>query len=128
MAVLSATTKGILAGKATKGVAKRPGLRGAGARAAAPAGKLGLRVGKPVAKHQARQRIERIGEAARSFGEALATYGPQAAEEFGLVEPPKPKRTAPRVAAGIVIGAGAVYFLEPEHGREHREKVLRLVA
>jgi hypothetical protein len=70
----------------------------------------------------------RIGEAMRSAGETLVTYGPQAAQNLGLVEVPKPKRTAPRVAAGVVIGAGAMYFLEPEHGKEHREKVAHLVS
>jgi gas vesicle protein len=32
------------------------------------------------------------------------------------------------VAAGVVIGASAVYFLEPENGREHRERLVKLVA
>jgi hypothetical protein len=38
------------------------------------------------------------------------------------------KRTAPKVAAGAVLGASAMYFLEPEHGKEHREKVAQLVS
>lgn len=31
-------------------------------------------------------------------------------------------------ATKAMIGAGAAYFLEPAHGREHREKLLKLVA
>jgi hypothetical protein len=30
---------------------------------------------------------------------------------------------------GVVkVGASAVYFLEPENGREHREEVLKVIA
>jgi hypothetical protein len=47
---------------------------------------------------------------------------------LGWWSSPSRSEARPRVAAGVVIGAGAVYFLEPEHGREHREKVLKLVA
>ncbi|HLY51215.1 MAG TPA: hypothetical protein VKR21_18630 [Solirubrobacteraceae bacterium] len=54
-------------------------------------------------------------------------HAPRAAYDLGLAEPPKPKRTAPRLVAGVVIAASAVYFLEPEHGKEHREKVTQLV-
>jgi hypothetical protein len=131
MAVLSTTTKGKVGAKATRVAIKNPRLLRAGAQAVPPIGKIGFRVGKPLTKRRVRkgvQNVQRLGSAARSFGESLVTYGPQAAYELGLVEPPKPKRTAPRVAAGIVIGASAVYFLEPEHGREHREKVAQLVS
>ncbi len=30
---------------------------------------------------------------------------------------------AGRFAAGVAVGAGAVYFLEPERGRAHRQRV-----
>jgi hypothetical protein len=86
------------------------------------------KVGMLVAKRRARKRIERLGEATMNLGQLLVTYGPQAAANLGLVEQPKPKRTAPRLAAGAVLGASAVYFLEPEHGKEHREKVLQKVS
>lgn len=115
--ILTKGAKGVAGVKATKGVAKNP--------------RTVVKASKPVAKRKARKgvnRVERFGEAAAAFGRELVVYGPQAAQELGLVEAPKPKRTAPRVAAGVVIGAGAVYFLEPEHGREHREKVTQLVA
>jgi hypothetical protein len=120
MAILSKGAKTAAGMKAAKGLAKNPGVV-----------KFGVKATKPVARRKARQgahRIERLGEAAAAFGRELVEYGPQAAQELGLVELPKPKRTAPRVAAGVVIGASAVYFLEPENGREHRERLVKLVA
>ena len=47
----------------------------------------------------------------RTVGPLVAEYGPPLAEQFGLIEKPKPKRTAPRVLVGVVIGAGAMYVL-----------------
>jgi hypothetical protein len=61
-------------------------------------------------------------------GELIAIHGPQAAQELGLIEAPKRKRTGPRFLAGVVVGAGVVYFFEPDRGRAHRERVLALVA
>ncbi|HET8976957.1 MAG TPA: hypothetical protein VFN87_02300 [Solirubrobacteraceae bacterium] len=86
-------------------------------------GKAGFKVAKAAAK-----RPQQIVRASRILGETLAVTAPRAAYELGLAEPSKPKRTGPGVAAGIVIGAGAMYFLEPEHGSEHREKVAQLVS
>jgi F0F1-type ATP synthase membrane subunit c/vacuolar-type H+-ATPase subunit K len=143
MAVLTKGAKGVVGVKAAKGAAKNPGILTKGAKGFAGVKavkgvannpnvvKLGAKASKPVAKRKARKgvkRVERFGEAAAEFGRELVVYGPQAAQELGLIEQPKPKRTAPRVAAGVVIGATAVYFLEPETGREHREKVMKLVA
>jgi hypothetical protein len=141
MAVISTTTKGKAGVKGAKALAKRPQLLANGAKAAVPAGRFALKArkpalkvgkpalkaGKPVLKRKARKRADQIEDAARRFGEALAVYGPQAAYELGLAEPPKPKRTAPRVVAGIVIGASAMYFLEPGQGSERRKKVVELV-
>lgn len=56
----------------------------------------------------------------------MAVHATRAAYELGLAKPPK--RTTPRVVAGIVIGASAVYFLEPESGPKHRKKVVKLVS
>jgi hypothetical protein len=125
MAVLGKATKGFIGVKATKGVAKNPKILQAGAKAAPPAAKLGWKVAKPRLSRGTRRRAERLGDV---VGSALTVYGPQAAEQLGLIEPPKPKRTAPRVIAGVVIGATAMYLLEPEHGREHREQLLQLVS
>jgi hypothetical protein len=128
MAVLDTTTKTKIGARAGKTAAKNPRPLLVAAKAARPVGTFAVKASKPFAKRRMRQRAERLGDAARTIGETLVIYGPPAAYELGLAEPPKPKRTAPRVAVGIVIGASAVYFLEPEHGREHREKVAQLVS
>ncbi|MBV8989804.1 MAG: YtxH domain-containing protein [Solirubrobacterales bacterium] len=125
-------TKAKVAGKTVKGLAKYPVAR----KAARPAVKLAFRAGKPVAKRKARQRVAPITDAAQRVGEAaglayamIATYGPDAARQLGLIEPPpKPKRTAPRVVAGAVIGGTAVYFLDPDSGEQRRKKVADLVS
>lgn len=62
----------------------------------------------------------------RPQAEQVAVHATRAAYELGLAKPPK--RTTPRVVAGIVIGASAVYFLEPESGPKHRKKVVKLVS
>jgi hypothetical protein len=128
MSVISTTTKGKVGLKAAKGAAKRPRAVLAGTRAAIPAAKLGVKASRPLLKRRARQRADQLLDVSRKVGQALTVYGPQTAYELGLAEPPKPKRTAPRLAAGIVIGASAVYFLEPGQGREHRERVAQLVS
>jgi gas vesicle protein len=133
--LLNAPTKGKVARGAAKTAAKHPSATWTGVRRSAPAAKFAFKIGKSMAKRRSRSRMQRLGATARTTGdwiaatgELLATYGPQAAQELGLIEAPKRKRTAPRVAAGVVIGAGAVYFFEPERGRAHREKLLSLVA
>lgn len=124
MSVLSGTAKGTAGLKAAKVAARNPKVLRAGAKAAPPAAKLGWNFAKPRMKRTTRRKAERFGDA---LGTTLAVYAPQAARQFGLAEPPKPKRTAPRVALGILIGAAAVYFFEPQHGAQHRERVLGLV-
>jgi len=127
MSLISTRTKGRAGIKAAKIAAKRPQLLLAGTKVAVPATKAGLKASKPLLKRRARQRVEQLDRVSRSLGEALAVHAPRAAYELGLADPPKRKRTAPRVVAGIVIGASAMYFLEPEHGKEHREKVAQVV-
>lgn len=90
---------------------RHPALRRATVRAAKPDAKLGWRVGRIVIRRKARARIERVGAASRTVARFAVIYGPMAAEVFGLVEAPKPKRRAPAFAAGVVIGAGAMYVL-----------------
>jgi hypothetical protein len=138
MAVLSKTTKGKLGLAAAGTLLKNPRATKRAtkvvAKATAPAAKGGLKVTKAIAKRKARGRIEDLGDAARGFGAAtrgvvttVATYGPQAAQALGWVEPPKRKRTAPRVLVGIVIGATGMYLLEPgAAGREHRAQLAKL--
>jgi hypothetical protein len=117
MAWLSTTTKGKVGVKAAKGLAKRPALA-----------KLTFSASKPLIKRRARQSAEQLADSARTVATIFAIYSPLVGQELGLVEAPKSKRTAPCVATGIVIGAGAVYFLEPQYGRERREQLLRLVS
>jgi hypothetical protein len=135
MSVISAVTKGKAGARMAKVIARSPGALAKGARfawpvakAAVPVRKAGLKASKPLRKRRARRRVEKVNDLARQAAEVLTVYAPRTAYELGLAEPPKSKRTAPRVAAGVVIGASAVYFLEPEHGREHREKVAQLVS
>src|SRR5579875_2444509 len=145
MAVLSRRTKGRLAIKAAGGAAKRPGVVAAlgrtgvgvgkvGARSAPPLARATLRVGRPIVKRRARRRLSAAADTAgavaafvETAGEILAAYGPPAAQALGLCEPPRQRRTAPRVALGVLIGAGAMYLLEPGQGAEHRRQLLRLV-
>jgi hypothetical protein len=112
-------------GKAAKAAARRPLLT---TKMAIPAGKAGVKASKPVLKRQARALAGQLDEASRSFGETLANYAPGLAYDLGLAKPPKPKRSTPRVLAGAALGAGVVYFFEPENGKKHRKKIARLVS
>ena len=91
-------------------------------------GKAGVKAAKTVAKRQAKQSVKQVNRASRTIGEALAVQAPRVAYELGLADPPKPKRTTPRVVVGAVMGASAVYFFEPGQGKKHREKVAQLVS
>jgi hypothetical protein len=105
------TSKVRIGAKGAVAMARHPTLRRTTVRVATPPAKLGWRVGKIVVRRKARAQIERFGEAGRTVGALALIYGPMVAEVFGLVEAPKPKRRAPAFAAGLVIGAGAVYVL-----------------
>jgi hypothetical protein len=126
MSLISNKTKGKAGLKASKTAAKHPRMVAKGSKLALPVGKAGMKAGKPLAKRRVKQRAEQLDRASRTVGEVLAVYAPQVAYEFGLAQPPKPKRMAPRILVGVVIGATAMYFLEPGHGKEHREKVAQL--
>jgi hypothetical protein len=129
MAVLSNSTKGKVGLKAAGAAIKNPAATRFVAKASAPAAKGGLRLGKTVGKRKANRRLEDVGKTARTVGQTIATYGPEAAQLLGWVEPPKPKRTAPRVLVGVVIGAAAMYLLEPsDAGKERRSKARALVS
>lgn len=127
MSVISRAPKGKAGIKALKAAAKRPRIALTGVKIAVPAAKAGLTASKPLLKRRARRSVKQLDQASRALGEALAVHGPRMAYDLGLAEAPKPKRTTPRVAAGVLIGASAVYFLEPGLGREHRAKVAQLV-
>jgi hypothetical protein len=126
--MLSTTTKVKLGAKGARGTARHPGMVRAGVKGGTAMGRMAAKVTVPIAKRRARRRIAGLADTARDIGQTLVTYGPDAAVNLGLIEPPKRKRTAPKVAAGAVLGASAMYFLEPEHGKEHREKVAQLVS
>jgi len=135
MRLVNTPTKGKLVRTAAKTAGKHPNATWTGVRRSAPAARLAFKLGRSMYQRRTRRRMQRIGATARTTGEwlaatgeLLATYGPQAAQELGLVEAPKPKRTAPRFVAGVAVGAGVVYFFEPERGRVRREKLLELVA
>jgi hypothetical protein len=129
MAALSNSKKGKLGRKAAGTAIKHPRATRLVAKASAPAAKGGWRLGKTIAKRKVGRRIEDVGKTARAVGDTIAIYGREAARLLGWVEPPKPKRTAPRVLVGIVIGATAMFLLEPgEPGKERRAKVLALVS
>jgi hypothetical protein len=70
----------------------------------------------------------RIGGAARTAGAIAVTYGPLVARLVVAPEPPRKRRTGSAVLAGMVIGAAAVYLLEPEHGSVRRRRVMALVS
>jgi hypothetical protein len=114
---MPSTTKARLGAKGAVVMARHPTLRRATVRAAAPPAKVGWRVGKVVAKRKVRAQAERVGAAAQTAGALVAIYGPMAVEVFGLVEAPKPRRRVPVFAAGVAIGAGALYVLNRTHPR-----------
>ena len=126
------TTKGQSGWQAARTAAQK-----AGGKSTSPLANLSFNFANPFAKpppgrlEQIGARLAELGEAIFEIGEAvgatMAMYGPLAAQRLGWAEVPKQKRTAPRVAAGVVIGAGAMYFLEPKHGSERRGQLLRLV-
>jgi hypothetical protein len=105
--VVSKKTKAKMGARGAAAVASRPTLR----RASAPTAKVGWRVGKVVAKRKVGGHAQRLGTAGKMAGSMALVYGPMAAEVFGLVDAPKPRRRAPVFAAGVVTGAGATYLL-----------------
>jgi hypothetical protein len=104
---VSTKTKAKLGAKTAKSAAKNPRV----VRAAMPVAKLAFRVGKPVAKRKVRRRAQRLGTTARTAGEWVVVFGPIAAEALGLVEAPKRRHTGWRVVVGVLMGAGAMYYL-----------------
>jgi hypothetical protein len=78
--------------------------------------RAGVPTAKVVVKRQMRDRMERIGPAARTAGSIVMIYGPMAAEALGLIDAPKPKRRAPAFAAGAVTGGVASYVLLRQRG------------
>jgi hypothetical protein len=98
--MLSAKSKARIGARAAKGLALNEGMRD-----------VALESLPPVAGRRFRPKKRRA----------------RRREQLGLLEHPKPKRTTPRVAAGVVLGATAVYFLDPHSGAQHRRQLQDLV-
>lgn len=111
-----------------KVIIEDPQIRRAAVEAAPPVARLGVTVGKRVARRQAREQIKQISDAVNTLSMLVSTYGPQLVKQLGLIEEPKRKRTAPRFVAGALIGAGTMYLLEPQTGSEHRQQLQRLMS
>ena len=105
--------------EAAKGLIADPAIRSAAAEAAPPVARLSLNVGKRFARRRTRRQLEQIGDTINTLATLLATYGPLLGQQLGAVEPPRQKRTAPRVASGVVIGATAMYVLRPKLPQSH---------
>lgn len=126
MTALRTTTKARLGVKAAAAAVTHPRATSRGGRLVA---RVARTVGPPLARRRARNRAAELGDTMRSVGRTIVTYVPPLAREISYaVEPPPRPRTAPRVAAGFVLGAGAMYFLEPDQGAAHRASVRELVA
>jgi hypothetical protein len=118
MSVLSTKTKARVGVKTAKQAAKHPKLALRGARGTRPV----VRAVVSMRTRQVRDQAAAVLDAGRSVGQTLFDAGRQAA----TAQVPG-KRTAPRVAVGIVIGATAMYFVDPASGGERRRGVLGLI-
>ena len=101
-----------------QGIIQDPQIRRAAAEVVSPMAQLSLGLGKRLARRRARRRIQQLNDTLNTARALVTTYGPQVVEQLGLVEAPKPKRTAPRFIAGAVLGAGMMYLIEPRHRRQ----------
>ena len=131
MSALSTTTKARLGVKATKHAAKRPKLllRGAAKPVVRGRAKLWSRRKKGQAQRHAGsvvQTAQKVGQTTFATGQAAVALGRQLALQQAEARAGH-KRTAPRVAAGVAIGATAMYFLEPGSGAQHRQTLSGMV-
>jgi hypothetical protein len=124
-----------------RAIIEDPTIRSAAADVAQPVARLSLGITKRVARRRARRRIDRLDAVVHHLAETISattelvqTYGPSVVESLGslgLVEvrqPTQRRSTTPKLVGGALIGAGAMFLLEPVHGREHRRQLQRLVA
>ena len=118
MSVLSTKTKTKIGTKTAKQVAKHPKLALRGARGAKP-----LVWGVVIMRtRQARHTAAAVIDASRSIGQTIFDAGRTAAQAQT-----SSKRSSSRVAVGIAIGSGAMYFLDPVSGNERRHAVIGLI-
>ena len=101
---------------AGKGMIEHPTFRHAATSVAVPVAKRRIR----TRSRRARRQAEHYSQLAQTTAGTLA----QSAQQLGLLETPTPKRTGPRVAIGVVIGAAAMYLLEPTAGEARRAKLV----
>lgn len=139
MSALSTMTKARLGIKLGTAAAKRPGLLMGAARAGTPAAKLALRgsrpaakgafkLAKPMAKRRGSRGVDSVADTMRQLEGQLLGLARQAQVTVKPARPSKLARTAPRVAAGALFGAGAAaYLLDPDKGEEHRRTLARLI-
>ena len=122
MSALSTKTKTRVGVKAAKQAARHPKLVLRGAQGAKPVvrGVVNLRT------RQARHQAAAVLDAGRSIAQTVFEAGRQAGQVAARAEVPR-RRTAPRVAVGIVVGAAAMYFLDPASGDQRRRNALELV-
>jgi hypothetical protein len=128
--VPSTKTKAAAGAKAAKTIAQNPFLRTAVTEAGPPIARLGVNAGKQRLSRKTRKQLEDLGDTLGTVASLASNYVPQAAQaaqELGLIEAPKRKRTGPRLLAGAALGALAMFLFEPGHGREHRRQVQKLL-
>jgi hypothetical protein len=107
----SKTAKARVGVKGGLTMARHPTVRRATLRTTKPPAKVGWRVGTVVVSRRARTQREQLAANGRTLASFAIIYGPMAAEVFGLVQAPKPTRRVPAFAAGVLVGAGAMYVL-----------------
>ena len=117
MSVLSTKTKTKIGAKTAKQVAKHPKLALRGARGAKPLVRGVVIMRTRQARHTAAAAID----ASRSIGQTIFDAGRTAAQAQTS------SKRASRVAIGIAIGSGAMYFLDPVSGNERRHAVIGLI-
>jgi hypothetical protein len=103
-------------------------IRSAAVEAAPPLAKLGLNVGRRFAKRRAARRLDQISDTVSTVANLVAAYAPILIGQLGVVPEPKRRSATPLVATGALVGAGAVYFLEPGQGRARRAQLQRLIS
>jgi hypothetical protein len=120
-------TKAGLAAETARGVVTDRKVRSAALETTRSMGKLSFAVGRRFARRRTRTQTQRLEDQIESLAALIGTYRVTLAQ-LGAIERQKPKRTGPRIATGVVIGAGMMYLLEPGSGAVHRRQLGRLVS
>jgi hypothetical protein len=129
MSALSTTTKARLGVKATKHATKRPKLLLWGAQTAKPVVRGRAKLSSRQTKRHAGsvvQTAQKVGQTTFATGRTVIALGRQLALQQAEARAGH-TRTGLRVAAGVVIGATAMYFLEPGSGAQHRQTLSGMV-